>query len=236
MQAAGVDACVLVEAGANHPDELHWFLELAAQHEHIAGVVGYIDLKSDVPAVLATIKPAHRDYLKGVRIGVTDPAVDFAPLRNGLRTLAENHLTCDLLIRNRTLASVAALAAAHPGLTFILDHFAGAAITNDGAASWRAELEPVAALPNTVMKVSGYLTAADPRPPTAEMLRPWFDIALELFGSQRLMYGSDWPVCLIGDSYQASVDLLKQLTGGLTTTEQADIESRTATKTYQLKT
>lgn len=234
MQAAGVDAYVLVEAGVNQPAELHWFLELAAQYAHIAGVVGSIDLTGDVAAVLATVNPAHRDYLKGVRISVTDPHADFAPMSQGLQVLATNSLTCDLLIRNNTLSKVADLVAEHPDLTFILDHFAGATITADGYPAWREALEPVAALPNTVMKVSGYLTIADPKPPTPDMLRPYLNIALELFGSQRLMYGSDWPVCLMGDSYQVAVDLLKTLTSDLNATEQTDIWSRTAIRTYHL--
>lgn len=234
MQSAGVDACVLVEAGVNRIEETHWFLELAAQYEHIAGVVGYIDLKGDVPAALATVDPARRAYLKGVRISVTDPAADFTPMNAGLRALAEHDLTCDLLIRNGALPAVAALAAAHPGLTLILDHFAGATITRDGGAAWRADLEPVAALSNTVMKVSGYLTAADPMPPTPDLLRPYFNIALELFGSQRLMYGSDWPVCLRGGRYRAAFELLKTLTIDLSAAEQADIWDRTASQTYHL--
>ena len=234
MQSAGVDACVLVEAGVNRLEETHWFLELAAQYEHIAGVVGHIDLNSDVPAALATIDPSNRPYLKGVRIGVTDPHADFTSMNNGLQVLAEHDLTCDLLIRNHALPKVAELVASHPNLIFILDHFAGATITSDGYTAWRADLEPVAALPNTVMKVSGYLTAANPKPPSAALLRPWVEIGLQLFGSKRLMYGSDWPVCLRGDSYRAGVTLLKTLTDALSAEEQADIWGQTAIKTYQL--
>ncbi|MBZ0300859.1 MAG: amidohydrolase, partial [Anaerolineae bacterium] len=129
---------------------------------------------------------------------------------------------------------VRALAAAHPGVTFVLDHFAGARIHADDHADWRTQLEPVAALPNTVMKVSGYLTAADPMPPSIDTLRPFFETALDLFGPARLMYGSDWPVCLRGGSYEAGVQMLQTLAGALTLDEQLDLWGRTATKTYQL--
>lgn len=234
MQAAGVDSCVLVEAGVNKPGELHWFLELAAAHAHIAGVVGYIDLLSDVQSTLASINPEHRHYLKGVRVGISDPAADYSVYRPGLSVLAAHSLTCDLLIRNETLPQVAQLAQANPQVTFVLDHFAGATIRVDGYENWRRQLESVAALPNTVMKVSGYLTAADPKPPSLETLRPYFEIALKFFGPSRLMYGSDWPVCLVGDTYEAGVDLLKPLTSALMPDEQAAIWGRTAIKTYQL--
>ncbi len=234
MQQARVDGCVLVEAGVNQPAELHWFLELAAAHTHIMGVVGYIDLLGDVQAVLDSISPEHGHYLKGVRIGISDPAVDYSVYHPGLSVLAAHSLTCDLLIRSDTLPQVAQLAQANPQVTFILDHFAGATIRPDGYTNWQKQLEPVAALPNTVMKVSGYLTAADPKPPALETLRPYFEIALRIFGPSRLMYGSDWPVCLLGDSYQASADLLRQLTHALTPDEQAAIWGRTAIETYQL--
>ncbi len=235
MQAAGIEVCVLVEAGVRHVDETHWFLELAAAYDHIAGVVGHLDLRGDTAAELATVNPAHRQHLKGVRVGIMDPAIDYSTeLDAGLQILAANNLTCDLLIRNDTLPRVTEVAAAHPAVTFILDHFAGASITADGYTNWKKALEPVAAQPNTVMKVSGYLTAANPSPPDVALLCPYFDIALEFFGPQRLMYGSDWPVCLRGDQYDVGVVLLRELTANLTASEQAAIWGQTAQHTYHL--
>lgn len=235
MQAAGVDQCVLVEAGVKLPAELPWFLELAATHDHIAGVVGHIDLvQEDTAAVLAGLNPDHRTLLKGVRIGVRTPDTDIEAQHAGLRILAAHNLTCDLLIQNQSLGPAQALVAAHPDITFILDHFAGGKITAGGHTDWRAQTAPLAALPNTVMKVSGYLTAADPMPPTAQTLKPYFEAALDLFGPSRLMYGSDWPVCLRGGSYALGVELLKNLTGALSPDEQAAIQGRTAIETYHL--
>jgi L-fuconolactonase len=233
MQATGVDQCVLVEAGVNALAETIWFLELAAHHAHIAGVVGYLDLGGDVAAQLAAL-PAARPYLKGVRIGLADPDFELDTLRAGLQTRAANGLTCDLLIRNQALSRVAELAATHPNVTFILDHFAGATLRTGGHQDWQKTLEPAAYLPNTVMKVSGYLTAADPMPPDADLIRPYFDIALNLFGPDRLMYGSDWPVCLRGASYATGVTLLQELTAELSPAEQAAIWGQTAVETYHL--
>jgi L-fuconolactonase len=235
MQAAGVDACVLVEAGVNQSAENDWFLQLAATHDHIAGVVGYLDLHGDPAAALSTIHPDHRQYLKGVRISIMDSAQDYAAeLHNGLNFLAAQNLSCDLLIRNDPLPRVAELAAAHPDVTFILDHFAGTHMTADGFTDWKTALEPVAQHRNTVMKVSGYLTISDPMPPDIALLRPYFDIALKLFGPRRLMYGSDWPVCLRGGPYEAGVALLRELTALLTPDEQADIWGQTAYRIYHL--
>jgi L-fuconolactonase len=234
MQTASVRQCVTVEAGADQAEELVWLLELAAAHDHIAGVVGCINLTGDVSATLAALPAQHQQWLKGVRINIMDPAADYSRLDNGLQALAAQQLTCDLLMRPAALPQAAALIQAHPNVMFILDHFAGGRITPGGHTAWQQAVAPLADLPNTVLKVSGYLTAADPMPPTLDTLNAYFDCALALFGTARLMYGSDWPVCLSGGSYQASVDNLKSLIGALSPDEQADITERTAIKTYRL--
>lgn len=233
MQPAGVAACVLVEAGAGATGELGWFLELAHTHAHIQGVVGHVDLHADFTATLDQLNPEHRPYLKGIRRGVFDD-MQAGALNALLKSLAEHGLTCDLLIGRDQLQQVTALVSQHPGVTFVLDHFAGAALTGNNLAQYQAALQPVAALPNTVLKISGYLTAADPQPLTANILWPYLETALELFGTARMMYGSDWPVCLRGGTYQETVNLLTTVTRNLSPQEQADLWNGTATRTYHL--
>ncbi|MBZ0291932.1 MAG: amidohydrolase family protein [Anaerolineae bacterium] len=234
MRSAGADACVLVEAGTNNVKETSWFLELAHQYSHVVGVVGYVDLLSDVQAVLDSLNPEHRPLLSGIRKGCHDPNEDWGALAPGLNTLAANNLTCDLLVGPGMLPKVQEIISQHPGITFILDHFAGIRLTPIGQRDWRTALAPVAALPNVVMKVSGYLTSAEPQPLNAEMLWSYLEIALELFGAERLMYGSDWPVCLLGGTYAETINLLHTVTGSLSPQEQAALWSRTAIRTYNL--
>lgn len=235
MRAADVSCCVLVEAGAQSPGELHWMLELAATYPHIAGVVAAIDLTADVESVLAEIDPNHISDLKGVRINCFDPEANWHLLTTGLQTLAAHHLTCDLLIGANVLPHLQTLLAMNPNVTFILDHFGGARITHGGHVAWKEAIRRIAALPNTVVKISGYLTAADSQPLRRDTLCTYVDTALELFGTQRLMYGSDWPVCLLSGTYVDTVNLLKTAVSALSPDEQAEIYANTAIRTYSLQ-
>lgn len=229
MQASGVDQCVLVEGGTHAPEELDWLLQLADQHTHIAGVVGWLDLKGDVAARLAHVNPSHRAYLKGVRYGCSDPQDDWAALDRGLAVLAENSLTCDLLVGQDMLPHVAQLVSRHSDVRFILDHFAGTRLTPGKAAEWATQSADCAALPNAYLKVSGFLTAAEPKPLAVQTLKTYLDIALDLFGPSRLMYGSDWPVCTLGGTYADTVALLRQCVS-----PQADLWAANARLIYDL--
>lgn len=233
MEPDGVVGCVLVEAGAGAVGELDWFLELAYTHEHIRGVVGHVDLHADFAATLDQLNPDHRSYLKGIRRGIFDEAPNKA-LTSLLKALAQQGLTCDLLIGRDKLPLVEPIVRQHPQVTFVLDHFAGVAISGSNLTHYQAALQPIAALPNTVLKVSGYCTAADPQPLTATTLWPYLETALELFGTSRMMYGSDWPVCLRGGSYHETVSLLQTVTRNLSPHEQAELWNGTATRTYNL--
>jgi L-fuconolactonase len=123
----------------------------------------------------------------------------------------------------------------NPNVTFILDHLGGTAITPGGHTTWKETMRRVAALPNVVTKISGYLTAPNPQPPTPDTLQAYVDAALELFGTGRLMYGSDWPVSLLGGTFGDTVNLLKAAVSALSPDEQADIYANTAIRTYHLQ-
>jgi len=235
MRDSNVSCCVVVEAGANNPGELHWMLKLATEYVHIAGVVGWIDLEGDVEATLTEVDPEYSPYLKGVRINCFDPEADWRLLTKGLNTLAAHNLTCDLLVGAGVLPHLQTLIAMNSNVTFILDHFGGAAVTPGGHVAWKETMHRIASLPNAVMKVSGYLTSSNPQPPQNDTLRAYLDAALELFGARRLMYGSDWPVCLLGGTYADTVNLLKMAVSALSPDEQEFIYSQTAIQTYHLQ-
>lgn len=230
MRAAGVQVGVVVQAH-NSVDEARWLLTLADQNAHLAGVVGWVDPAApDAPALLADL--ARHPRFKGVR---WQPAGDRRAITRRLSALAELGLSCDLLMRPDDVESVVALARSHPRVVFVLDHFAGFRLAPGAHEAWRRRVQPLADLPGVVLKVSGYLTAAEPRPVQVETLAGYIAAAVDVFGAGRLMYGSDWPVCLQAGRYADTVDLLREATVSLSPLAQELIRAGTATRVYRLE-
>ncbi|OQR62418.1 amidohydrolase [Streptomyces maremycinicus] len=235
-RAAGVDRTVLVQT-VTVAQETPEFLALAEAHELIAGVVGWTDLtRPDVADELARLRelPGGR-YLKGIRHqvqGEPDPRwLLRAEVRRGLAALADAGLVHDLVVLPQQLPACAEAAAALPGLTFVLDHLGKPPIASAALEPWASRVRALAALPNTVCKLSGMVTEADPASWTADDLRPYADTVLEAFGPARLMFGSDWPVCAPTASYGEVLDIARRLTDPSTHTEIFDT---TAVRVYGL--
>lgn len=232
MSLSGVEQSVLVQADSSL-EETAWMLALCEQHPQIAGVVGWVDLASpDLAADLERL--AENPRLRGVRPALPPLESDWGFLDEALSLLARHHLSCDLLLHPEVYHRVLDLARRHSNLIFVLDHLAGARLTDHGHREWGAVLHPLACLPNVVMKLSGYLTAAATSPLAQQVLQPYITIALEQFGADRLMFGSDWPVCTLGGSYELAVELLSLTTGSLTENENADLWGGTAQRVYRL--
>ncbi len=230
MRAAGAQAGVVVQAH-NSVDEARWMLELTDHNAHLAGVVGWVDLAApDAPATLADL--ARHPRFKGVRI---QPTGDHRALARGLDALADLGLSCDVLMNPHDIQAVIALARAHPRLTVVLDHFAGFRLAPGAHEAWRRRVQPLADLPNVALKVSGYLTAAEPRPLQVETLAGYIAAAVDVFGAGRLMYGSDWPVCLQAGRYADTVDLLREAMVYLSPLAQELIQAGTAARVYRLE-
>ncbi|MFD8228933.1 amidohydrolase family protein [Streptomyces massasporeus] len=235
-RAAGVARTVLVQT-VTVPEETPEFLALAAEHDMIAGVVGWTDLtRPDVADELARLRalPGGR-YLKGIRHqvqGEADPEWLLRPdVRRGLAAVADAGLVYDLVVLPHQLPACVRAAAALPGLTFVLDHLGKPPIAAGTLEPWATGLRALAALPNTVAKLSGLVTEADPASWTVEDLRPYADVALEAFGPGRLMYGSDWPVSTLGAAYGETLDLTRRLTDPH---DHPQILQATATRVYGL--
>lgn len=234
MAEAGVTACLLVEAD-NSFAEIGWMLEQSRKYPHIRGVVGWGDLRDPAtPGELAryTGDPAF----KGVRVYWEEPEDSHGALDDGLRFLADHGLSCDLVIKPQSYGQIAEAMARHPNVQFILDHFAGVHMYPDpsGADAWMQAIHPLAALPNAALKLSGYMTSA--HPPTPDTVRPYFAAALELFGADRLLYGSDYPVSItLGQRYADSVALVRALVAPLSEAERTAILTVTAERVYRLK-
>ena len=233
---AEVDRTVLVEAGRCDDAETTLFLRIAAETPEIAAVVGWAGLTA--PDLAATLE-AHRagpggEYLAGIRDqvqGQADDYLDRADVRAGLAVIEKAGLVNELVVRAPQLPSVARAAAARPGSTFVLDHLGKPDIAGGGLAAWREMITPVAARPNVVAKISGLVTEADHERWTVADLRPYVETAVELFGPDRLMFGSDWPVLELAATYTEVKDALTELLGGT----PGDVFAGTAIRTYRLR-
>lgn len=203
MARAAVDACVAVQARQTL-DETRWLLALADAYPYIAGVVGWIDLQSsDARAELAAL--AGQPKLVGVRHIVQSEPDDRFMLRPafcaGMALLEEFGLAYDILIYSRHLKVAAELVDRFPAQRFVLDHLAKPAIRSHAIDAWANDLRELAMRPNVWAKLSGLVTEADWSAWTPASLRPYLDVAFECFGVERLMIGSDWPVCTVAGDY-----------------------------------
>jgi L-fuconolactonase len=210
MARAGVDACVAVQARQTL-DETRWLLALADVHPFIAGVVGWVDLQaSDVRADLERLAGSRK--LVGIRhIAQSEPDDRFL-LRpafvRGLGLLADFDLAYDILVYRRHLPVAAELAGLLPRQRFVLDHLGKPDIRGGELKIWERDLRGVAAHPNVWAKLSGLVTEADWSRWTADDIRPYLDVAIDCFGPERLMIGSDWPVCTVAADYRRTMDVV----------------------------
>ncbi|MDH6605770.1 L-fuconolactonase [Streptomyces sp. SAI-208] len=234
--AAGVGRTVLVQT-VTVPEETPEFLALAAEHELIAGVVGWTDLtRPDVADELARLRELPGGtYLKGIRHQVQsepDPEWLLRPdVRRGLAAVADAGLVHDLVVLPHQLPACAKAADTLPDLTFVLDHLGKPPIASGSLEPWASAVRGLAALPNTVCKLSGMVTEADPAAWTVDDLRPYADTVLDAFGPDRLLFGSDWPVCTLAATYGEVLEAAAQLTGA---DDRAQIFEGTAVRVYGL--
>ena len=212
-------------------------LAVAAAEPWVRGVVAWVPL--DDPAATANALDARdAPVLCGVRHLIhrePDPDWLLRPaVMPGLREVARRGLTFDVVaVFPDHLRHVPTLADALPDLTLVIDHLAKPPYRAPGWQAWRRQITAAARRPNVVAKVSGLTTAAGPGW-TGEELRPALEVALEAFGADRLLFGSDWPVCLLASSYAEHLEVLERLIGSLAADERAAIMGGTATRVYRL--
>ena len=230
----GLDGSIAVQA-RQVIEESDWLLGLADQHETVKGVVGWVDLRADrVEADLERL--AQHPKFVGVRHVVQEePDDDFMlgrEFQRGISKLAAYGLTYDLLIFPKQLEAAIQLAENFPAQPFVLDHIAKPPIKAGTIEPWAKQIRRLAHLPNVDCKVSGMLTEADHQAWKPEQFRPYLDVVFEAFGPSRLMYGSDWPVCLFAGSYEQSFRLVDDYTQGFTEAERAGLFGGNAAAFY----
>ena len=225
----GITGSVLVQSQASDRDT-DWMLGVAADAPFILGVVGWADLKAvDAPRRIAHL--ARQPKLKGLRPmlqglaedWILDPAAEPA-----VRAMVEHGLVFDALVFPRHLPALATFARRHPDLSIVIDHGAKPGIADGVLDPWRDDMASLAALPNVVCKLSGLLTEAGDQPPQA--LGPYVLHLVAIFGPERLMWGSDWPVVELVETYAGWFDLTRALLGKV---GEESIFDATARRTYK---
>lgn len=229
--ALGIDGSVLVQARQSQ-QETQWLLELSADDPAIAAVVGWIDLAAgELPHELE--KLAMQPKLRGFRHQIqdeSDPAgwMQQVAIGRGMQQIQRQGYVYDLLVTHRQLAAAHRFAARHDNHWLVLDHF-GKPDLSAGVSAWVAAVAPLAAMPHVCCKLSGLLT--EPQPDGGNLI-DYYSAALELFGSERLMFGSDWPVCLLNGGYHHGWQLCQRAIVDLPAGQQAAILGANACRIY----
>jgi L-fuconolactonase len=235
LSTANVDGTVAVQARQT-VDETEWLLQLADDASPILGVVGWLPLASeDLEGHLA--RCAANPKLKGLRHVVQAEPAGFLgqpTFNRGLHLLHGFGLVYDLLIVAGQIPEATAFLDRHPKQPFVLDHLAKPRIRAGELASWARDLRELARRPHVCCKVSGMVTESDPARWTEQELRPYFEVALEAFGPDRLMIGTDWPVLGLGCSYGRWWATVEAWVATLGQCEQEAILGGTAMRVYDL--
>lgn len=237
ISAAGVDATVAVQARQTL-EETRWLLDLARQNASIAGVVGWAPIASPgFSGILDQLRSESR--LKGLRHVLQDEPDHAYALRNdfqhGLKLLDGTGLVYDILIYAHQLPVASQLVDLHPNQVFVLDHLAKPKIAAQELSPWKEQIRELAERPNVMCKLSGMTTEADWHNWTLPDLEPYLGTALECFGPDRLLAGSDWPVCTVATSYPRWWDTLRQWASPLSAAEQQAILGGNAVRVYHLE-
>ncbi|MBG0858590.1 MAG: amidohydrolase family protein [Bacteroidales bacterium] len=213
LTKAGFSGSVAVQA-RQKTEETRWLLRLADQYSFIRGVVGWVDLCSETELKQQLDEFSKSKKLAGVRHVVHDEPEDDFMLHDdflrGISLLKDYDLTYDLLLFPKHLPVAQMLVSMFPEQKFVLDHIAKPPIKNNIIDPWKEDLFRLAEHKNVWCKLSGMVTEADRRNQRPEDFYPWLDVAFEAFGTDKLMTGSDWPVCLLAAEYKDVTGIVQE--------------------------
>lgn len=232
LREHGFDGCIAVQA-AETMEETNFLLQLAEEHAFIKGVVGWVDFED--PAFEAQLDGYSAfSALKGFRhiLQAQPPEHMLEPgFINGLHRIKQKGYTYDLLVYPTQLSAVLDLLEKCPGQRFVIDHLAKPSIKTGALEPWATQMKEIAAFENVYCKLSGMVTEAKWNNWQHEDFIPYLDTVSEAFGTQRLMFGSDWPVCLVAGSYDEVVRIIENY---FSADEQDAVFGDTAVSFYQL--
>ncbi len=233
----GVDGVISVHARQTI-EETKTLLKYACENEFMKGVIGWLPL-ADKKFQEILDEFAINKSLKGLRHVVQgEPNPEFIlgkAFNNGISSLKNYNLVFDILIYEHQLPNAIRFVDLHPNQQFVLDHIAKPKIRINEIEAWKKNIRELAKRENVVCKISGMVTEADYKCWTTEQLQPYFDVVLDAFGTNRLMFGSDWPVCLVATQYGSWLEMVKNQILKFSKEEQEKILYKNALKYYLLK-
>ncbi|WP_426171535.1 amidohydrolase family protein [Pseudoduganella sp. R-34] len=236
LRESGIAGTVLVQSMPNEADT-RYMLDLADRHNFVQAVVGWTDLKApDAPQRIAAL--AAHPRLRGLRPMLQDLAddnwIDDPALAPAVEAMLRHGLGFDALVLPRQLPALYAFARRYPALPIVIDHLAKPAMDGMPDAQWLRDLARLAALPQVECKLSGMVTEAGPGW-TVQQLQPYANHVLQVFGAERVMWGSDWPVLLLATDYAAWVDASETLLAGLDERQRTAVFGNNARRFYRIE-
>lgn len=229
------DGCVAVQADQSET-ETNFLNELAEKYSFIKGVVGWVDLRT--PSIEDRLTHLSKQTkLKGVRHVVQSEPAGFLKQNDflhGVKFLEKFNLTYDILIKEHQLEEAIWFVNQFPNQKFVIDHIAKPQIGRAGKATWKKHMTVLAGFSNVYCKLSGLVTEADWKNWKHEDFTPYLDSVFESFGTKRVMYGSDWPVCLVAGSYRDQLSILEHSISTFSETEKQSIMGENAIRFYNL--
>ena len=230
-----VEGCVAVQADTSNEETL-FLLELAAQNPFIKGVVGWVDLLAE------DLEETLEDYVKEAKLKGFRHILQAEPdgfMKNpkfvkAVNLLGSKGYCYDVLVTHKQLEETVAFASMIEETPLVIDHIAKPDIKNGEVEHWEKYMSQLAKQPYIYVKLSGMVTEADWKNWTSDDLKKYISTTLDLFGTERVMFGSDWPVCLVAASYRQVVDALEKVVNQLTVSEKASIFGSNASRFYNL--
>jgi len=230
-----IDGCIAVQADQSE-EETEFLLELASQYSFVKGVVGWVDLRAaNVEERLEYY--SQNSYFKGVRHIVQAEKEDFllsADFQKGISTLSQFKLPYDILIFPNQLESAIQTVNQFPNQEFVLDHIAKPYIKNQSLHPWKSLIQELAKASNVSCKISGLITEADLKNWEARQIEPYLDVVFNAFGEDRVLFGSDWPVCLLAGSYDEVVGLVSNYTADFSSKAKNKLFGANAARIYNI--
>lgn len=236
LQNNNMDGCIAVQADQSE-EETHFLLNLAEENSFIKGVVGWLDLGSD--KIEDRLKYFSQfEKFCGVRHIVQAELKGFLldkKFQNGIKLLEVYNLTYDILVFHHQLAEVVEIVQKFPKQKFVLDHIGKPSIKTNEIKHWEVQIKELAKLQNVYCKISGLVTETTFNKWEYDDFKPYLDVVVNSFGIERIMFGSDWPVCLLSGTYEKVIAILNRYFAHFSETEKELIMGKTALNFYNIK-